>query len=120
MSFRITEDYVQAALALERAGYEWQPGPGDWILDRDDHSIGMLTTPVKDAGLVRRLNTHLPTHAQVNEMMAAVGIELRLASRAEFTRGEDVLCSFDAAEYEKDAALCRVKALAAFYAAVTP
>lgn len=116
MSFRITEEYVQAARELERAGYEWRPGPGDWILDRDDQSIGMLTTPVKRPGLIRRLNTHLPTHAQVDEMLAGHGLGLRRGERVEFVYGDRVVAAFSAEEYEGDRALCRLKALTAWFA----
>lgn len=113
VSFRITEEYVQAALDLELAGYCWQPGPGDWLLDRDDHSIGMLTTRPVDAPRIRRLNTHLPTHAQVDEMLAAAQVTQQ-GGRFVGPGGATV-AEFPDAEAASDPALCRLKALAAWY-----
>ena len=115
MSFRITEDYVQAALELEHAGYCWQPGPGDWLLDRDDHSVGMLTTRPVDAPRIRRLNTHLPTHAQVDEMLAQAGV-VQHGTRFVDRAGREV-AAFAESAVLADPALCRLKALAAWFRA---
>ncbi|MHC4841339.1 MAG: hypothetical protein ACYTDT_10375 [Planctomycetota bacterium] len=116
MSFKITEEYVQAAIALEQAGYEWKPGPGDWILDKEDQSIGILTTPVEKGWLVRRLNTHLPTYVQVDEIMSEHGLVGREAGdKYEFSAGE-FFHEIDTTEYNKDPGLCRLKVLGLFIA----
>jgi hypothetical protein len=112
MSFRITEDYVQAALELVEAGYLWAPAPGDWMLDRDDHSIGMLTVPVSKPDLVRRLNAHLPTYVQASELLNARGV--REIGDGTFLRPDgSALIAFSAEQWRADPAVCRLKALAA-------
>lgn len=75
-SFRITEEYCTLAMELEQAGYLWQPRAGDWVLDRDDSSVGMLTLPITDQAAVRRLNFHLPTYVQVNEMLDRMNVQV--------------------------------------------
>ena len=116
MSFRLTEEYIQAALELERAGYCWQPQAGDWMLDRDDHSVGMLTTPIKNPDAVRRLNSHLPTHAQTDEMLVQLGVTADLGKTVLF-RGSDEAVVLDCPRtaYDDDPALCRLRALAAAF-----
>lgn len=113
MSFRITEDYVQAAIELADAGYDWQPHAGDWILDRDDHSLGLLTTPIEDGTIVKRLNVHIPTFAQVEEMFESFGVTETNDAGVTFSADDATLVTFDAETFDADPALCRLKALAA-------
>lgn len=122
MSFKITEEYVQAAIALEQAGYEWQPGPGDWILDKEDQSIGILTTPVEKAWLMRRLNTHLPTNVQVDELLASVGVTWseQADSWAFVAADKTELVKYVADEYCKDRGLYRLRALTEYYKKQNP
>lgn len=110
-SFRITEEYCAAALALEQAGYVWQPRPGDWMLDRDDASIGMLTLPVRDGEQIRRLNTHIPTYVQVNAMLLEHGVHE--TSAGEFHARGRVVAKFSPDEIAADEGLCRLRALVA-------
>lgn len=119
MSFRITEEYVQGALELAKAGYPWRPAPGDWMLDLDDHSIGMLTTPVKRPEMIRRLNIHLPTQVQTEEMLGAHGVELRDKDGPEFVHGDSVIARFSRQEFSDDEALCCLKALTAWHKSVS-
>ncbi|MDC1142905.1 hypothetical protein OAU50_07410 [Planctomycetota bacterium] len=111
MSFKITEEYVQAAIELEQAGYEWTPGPGDWILDKDDQSIGLLTTPVQKQWLIRRLNTHLPTFVQVDEMLEAQGVTCDKDDVQINFNAADFSHTIDATEYNKDPGLSRLRVL---------
>lgn len=112
MSFRITEEYVQAAIALEHAGYEWSPGPGDWILDKDDQSIGLLTTPVEKQWLMRRLNTHLPTNVQVDELLTQHGIIFKDGEVAvSFVHSEGFEQEVDKSEYTENPGLARLVTL---------
>lgn len=112
-NFRLTEEYCAAAIALEQAGYDWQPRPGDWMLDRDDASVGMLTLPVQDSAQVKRLNIHIPTYVQVNAMLDERGVTLRHGREVEFLVGQRVVAKFSANEFSVDEGLCRLKALVA-------
>ena len=112
-SFRITEDYCTAALALEQAGYEWKPRPGDWMLDRDDASIGMLTLPVHDGAQIRKLNTHIPTYVQVSAMLAERGVTEKRGHEIEFWMQGRAVARFSPQEFTADEGLCRLKALVA-------
>jgi hypothetical protein len=113
MSFRITEDYVQAALKLAASGYEWEPRPGDWMLDKDDHSIGMLTVPPNRPEMIRRLNVHLPTFAQVDALLDERGISHK-EGLFQNTQGT-AIAEFTPEEWQSDPALCKLKTLAASY-----
>ncbi|CAG0989950.1 hypothetical protein PLCT2_02413 [Planctomycetaceae bacterium] len=112
-SFRITEDYCEAALALEKAGYEWTPRPGDWMLDRDDASVGMLTLPVQDAAQVKRLNIHIPTYVQVSAMLDRLGVREERGREVSFVRASGVVTRCSNAEFSADEGLCRLRALVA-------
>lgn len=114
-SFRITEEYCQASIELEQAGYCWMPRPGDWMLDRDDASVGMLTLPVQDPAQVRRLNTHIPTYVQVNAMLDQRGVRERNGEGVEFLKGDQRVAHFSREEYAEDEGLCRLRALVAAY-----
>lgn len=121
MSFKITEEYVQAAIALENAGYEWSPGPGDWILDKDDQSIGLLTTPVEKQWLIRRLNTHLPTNVQVDELLTLHGVVFKNGEVAvSFVHGEGFEQEVDKAEYTENPGLARLITLTNYLKQTTP
>lgn len=117
-SFRITEEYCALAVELEQAGYVWQPRAGDWLLDRDDSSVGMLTLPISDQAAVRGLNYHLPTYVQVNEMLERLKVELASACGAIVARlkGREI-ARFDEAQFRAEEALCRLKALVAAFRA---
>ncbi|CAG0931914.1 hypothetical protein PLCT1_01924 [Planctomycetaceae bacterium] len=112
-SFRITEEYCAASLALELAGYEWQPRPGDWMLDRDDASIGMLTLPVRDGAQIRKLNTHIPTYIQVGAMLDENGVNETRGQHVEFRVRGRVIAKFSLDEFAADEGLCRLRALVA-------
>ncbi len=121
MSFKITEEYVQAAIALENAGYEWSPGPGDWILDKDDQSIGLLTTPVEKQWLIRRLNTHLPTNVQVDELLTQHGVMFKDGELAvKFVHNEGFEQEVDKAEYTENPGLVRLITLTNYLKQNTP
>ena len=112
-SFRITEDYCEAAQALENAGYEWAPRPGDWMLDRDDASVGMLTLPVQDGAQVKRLNIHIPTYVQVSAMLDKLAVREERGREVLFVRSSVVLTRFSIEEFAADEGLCRLKVLVA-------
>ncbi len=112
-SFRITEEYCAASLALEKAGYVWQPRPGDWMLDRDDASIGMLTLPVQDGVQIRRLNTHIPTYIQVGAMLGELNVSETRGREVEFRWQGRVAAKFSPGEFAADEGLCRLRALVA-------
>ncbi|GIK51967.1 MAG: hypothetical protein HUU03_01720 [Planctomycetaceae bacterium] len=117
-SFRITEEYCVLAVELEQAGYFWQPRAGDWVLDRDDSSVGMLTLPITDQATVRRLNYHLPTYVQVNEMLDRMVVKFVSSGGAIVASlGERELARFDAAHFQAEEAACRLKALVAAFRA---
>ena len=112
-SFRITEDYCEAAQALERAGYEWAPRPGDWMLDRDDASVGMLTLPVQDGAQVKRLNIHIPTYVQVSAMLDKLAVREERGREVLFVRASGEVTRFSNEEFAVDEGLCRLRALVA-------
>jgi hypothetical protein len=112
-SFRITEDYCAAALALEKAGYEWTPRPGDWMLDRDDASVGMLTLPVQDGAQVKRLNIHIPTYVQVSAMLDRMAVREERGREVLFVSASGVVSRFSNEAFAADEGLCRLKALVA-------
>lgn len=68
---RLTERYIELCRELAAAGYVWEPRPGDWMLDRDDGSIGMLTTYIERPELLRRANLQVPYGDQIREMLSA-------------------------------------------------
>lgn len=112
-SFRITEDYCEASLALEKAGYAWTPRPGDWMLDRDDASVGMLTLPVQDHAQVKRLNVRIPTYVQVSAMLENLEVREVRDREITFMLGDCVAARFGCDEFQADEGLCRLKALVA-------
>lgn len=112
MSFRITEEYCRLAQELEAAGYFWLPRAGDWMLDRDDGSIGMLTVTVRDADYIRRLNWHLPTYVQAEEMLVQAGVTiLQGEHEVAFARKGMRLVTFSREGFETDRGVCLLKAL---------
>ncbi|MCC6572425.1 MAG: hypothetical protein IT462_01425 [Planctomycetes bacterium] len=112
MSFRITEEYCRLAQELEAAGYYWSPRAGDWMLDRDDGSIGMLTTEVRDQAYIRRLNTHLPTYVQTEALLKEAGVVTeRNDGEVAFSRGGTRLITFARSNYDADHGTCLLRAL---------
>ncbi len=79
----LTERYIQLCRELAAAGYQWQPRPGDWMLDLNDESVGTLTTQIQRPELVVRNNVHLPYGSQLSDLMALRGIEPSGASTSE-------------------------------------
>jgi hypothetical protein len=70
----LTERYIQLCRELAAAGYQWQPRPGDWMLDLNDESVGMLTTYIQRPELVVRNNVQLPYGNQIGDLLTARGI----------------------------------------------
>lgn len=117
LNFRITEEYCILALELERLGYAWQPRAGDWMIDRDDSSIGMLTVPPRQPERICALNVHLPTYLQVNHLLDAKRVTLKSgAGHVEFiSSGGKSLLVAAAAEFEADQGTFALRALVACY-----
>lgn len=74
---KLTERYVELCRELAGAGYQWDPRPGDWMLDTEDGSIGMLTTHIERPGLLRRVNVHLPYGMQIDGLLEQRGCSWR-------------------------------------------
>jgi hypothetical protein len=70
---KLTERYVELCRELAEAGYVWNPRPGDWMLDLEDGSIGMLTMHIERPALIRRVNVQIPYGLQIAELLAARG-----------------------------------------------
>jgi hypothetical protein len=71
---KLTERYIALCRELADAGYVWEPRPGDWMLDLNDESVGMLTTFIENAALLRANNTQIPYGSQIADMLAARGV----------------------------------------------
>lgn len=67
---KLTEDYIDLCVRLEELGFVWQPRPGDWMLDKSDASVGMITTHIEDGRMLRNLNTQIPYGSQIVDLLA--------------------------------------------------
>jgi len=74
---KITERYVELCRELAAAGYVWMPRAGDWMLDLEDGSIGMLTMHIERPDLLRRVNVQIPYGLQIAELLEARGCTWR-------------------------------------------
>ncbi|MCA8939549.1 MAG: hypothetical protein KDB07_07065 [Planctomycetes bacterium] len=96
---KLTEEYIDLCLELEALGYVWQPRPGDWMIDKSDDSIGMITTQIKDGTMLRRLNAQVLYGSQIVDLLAERGARLQVAEGHEWFDREGALlhrCSAEA------------------------
>jgi hypothetical protein len=70
---KLTERYIQLCRELAEAGFVWQPRPGDWMLDLNDDSVGMLTMGIENPALLRANNVQIPYGEQIADLLAAEG-----------------------------------------------
>ncbi len=92
----LTERYITLCRKLAASGYQWQPRPGDWILDKMDESLGMLTTYIERPELLQRVNIHVPYGPQIAELLEGQSCQRLENEKGVFwvnADGQEVYCS---------------------------